>query len=194
MKKKQSRKEIDSKEDKKKKPKESEIKKSEGKESDLEKKVEEKNEEEEIEEEFNEFKEFVPQVAPQIATRSPVLERINRVTQTQQEVEIPNQTAKTENKRIDYSTVSNLTNEPKYNFSVNDEQEERKYETNFVPPVLSRKDSQSMRQEFLMPSDRSWKSENSNIDSQSVEWDIFEDIKKLPFETEQKKYKPFRLK
>jgi len=194
MKKKQNRKETYSKKDKKKKPKESEVKKSEGKESDLEKKVEEKNEEEEIEEEFNEFKEFVPQVAPQIATRSPVLERINRVTQTQQEVEIPNQTARTENKRIDYSTVSNLTNEPKYNFSVNDEQEERKYETNFVSSVLPRRESQSMRQEFLMPSDGLWGKENSNMDSQSVEWDTFEDTKKLPFETEQKKYKPFKLK
>jgi len=147
------------------------------------------NEEKEIEQEF--FEEPIRTIPISIETSSPVLERI---IQRQEQMPVENFTNQQEERgerRIDYSPA---TNQPNYGFQRNTEQEEKqKYESSFVPPVLSRREmsGSGMRQEFLHPQNETWQGGRSEAQLEGI--DILENETRLPFETENK-YKGFRLR
>jgi len=141
------------------------------------------------EEEF--FEEPVRQISISEEIKAPVLERVIErqiPIQNQFEIQLPEETRE---RRIDYSPVSN---EPNYSFTrTTTEEEEKKYETNFVPPVLTRREIQEreIRQEFLKPPAEDW---GNRIDESLLnEIGFLEDERKLPFE-EQKKYKRLKLR
>jgi len=141
------------------------------------------------------FEEPIRQL-PITEVKAPVLERI---IETQPEQQIPTESftdrinrTEREERRIDYFPASN---EPNYSFQRNrEENEEKKYESNFVPPVLSTREifRQERRQEFLRP--------QQEVQSQREEETLLEGIEllkqdmKLPFEQEQRKYKRHKLR
>jgi len=148
------------------------------------------NDKEEIEQDF--FEEPVRQISISTETKAPVLERIiQRQMPIENPVEIEQQRETRGERRIDYSPVSN---EPNYGFARNTEDEEKKYESTFVPPVLTRMEisGNEMRQEFLKPQNETL-GNKINENWQSIDIDIVEEETRLPFE-EQKKYKRFKLR
>ncbi len=156
-------------------------------ESMLEKEVEEV--EEKKEDEQKEFNEFI-ESSPQVTAKAPILEKV-RAMERIQEIELPSAKQETTERRIDYVAKSNA---PKYSvFGRTGEEEEKKYESVFIPPVLSRREMRATRtHELLRPSEQMLTDEN-NPSLQFVEWENFEDSAGLPFEKQEKKYKKFRL-
>ena len=171
----------------KKKAKKSEEKKEESR---LEEEIKEvKKAEKEIEQDF--FEEPVRQIPMIAETGAPVLERIIQRETIQTQISAETEPERNE-KRIDYSPNSN---QPNYGFQRNAaESEEKKYETNFVPPVLSRREMpfNATRQEFLKPPAETWSSKIN--ESQLNEIEFIEEERKLPFEEQQKKYKRFKFR
>ncbi len=162
-------------------------KKEEVKEERLEEEIREA--EKEIENEIDFFDE--PRTIPiQQEVKAPVLERIiQRETPMPVPIE-PQGEEREEEKRINYSV-----NEPQYNFARNaKEDEEKKYETNFVPPVLTRQEfsEEGMRREFLKSPEQAW--QNQGNESQLSDLDFIESETRLPFEEQQKKYKRAKLR
>jgi hypothetical protein len=146
-----------------------------------------KKTEKEIEQEF--FEEPIRQI-PIAEMRAPVLERIIQRENISTQISVETEPEKNE-KRIDYSPAANSN----YGFSRNTtKDEEKKYETNFVPPVLSRREMPSnvMRQEFINPQGENWG--NKIHESQLNEIEFIEEERRLPFEEEQKKYKRFKFR
>jgi hypothetical protein len=174
------------KKDSKKKRKKSEEKKKESK---LEEGIKEvKKAEKEIEQDF--FEEPVRQI-PIAEIGAPVLERIIQRETISTQISAETEQEKNE-KRIDYSPNSN---QPNYGFQRNTEKdEEKKYETNFAPPVLTRREmpSNATRQEFINPQAETWS--NKINESKLNEIEFIEEERRLPFEEEQKKYKRFKLR
>jgi len=157
-----------------------------------EEEVEKKDEEENGEQEF--FEEPVRQFQTQ-EIRAPILERIiqrevpiNNMIETQPETR---EREEREERRIDYSPASN---QPNYGFTGNrEENKEKKYESTFVPPVLSTREvfRNERRQEFLRPREEML---NNRINEQQLDdINVMESETRLPFE-EQKKYKRFKLR
>ena len=96
-----------------------------------------------------------------------------------------------EEAKINYSP----TNEPNYGFARNKEEDkEKKYETNFVPPVLTRREfsTENMRREFLKSPEQTWNSQTN--EQQLDDIDFIQEETRLPFEEQQKKYKRARLR
>jgi len=117
--------------------------------------------------------------------KAPVLERIaNQETflsssrfEPQQKKEIE------EERKMDYA----ISNEPKYSAGTTSLQEEKKYETTFIPPSLTQRETPE--REFFMPMKSAWE-EAKQISETPEQFGMFESKrKKLPFEEEQKKYK-----
>jgi len=137
------------------------------------------------------FFEPVRQLPIQEETRAPVLERI---IQSQEPImpmqQFTNQQEEREERRIDYSAQ----NQPNYGFERNTkDKEEKKYESSFVPPILSRREisGSEMKQEFLRPREETW--QKGTNEQQLGEIDVIMEEARLPFE-EQKKYKRFKLR
>jgi hypothetical protein len=145
---------------------------------------------EEDEEDF--FEEPVRQIPVSAEAEAPVLERIVQRETSNTIIETNQERAEENKKRIDYSPNSN---QPNYGFQRNTaEDEERKYETNFAPPVLSRREisPREIRQEFLKPREENI---DNNINEQLLnEIEFVEEERRLPFEEEQKKYKRLKLR
>ena len=165
------------------------IKSEEKQETKLEKdieKVEEKIERMEEIEQGIRINEFLPITD----SKAPVLERIIQreipVQSSQIEIE---QRERTDDRRVDYAPVSNA---PNYGFArntANTDDDERKYETAFVPPVLSRVETaRNMRQEFIRPQTGIWNDGNE----QQTDIEFMQTETKLPFEEQQKKYRRFK--
>ena len=162
--------------------------------SDIEEKLKqaEKEIENEREIEQQEFFEEPVRTIPVSADTSPVLERI---IQSQEPImpmqQFTNQQEEREERRIDYSAQ----NQPNYGFQRNsdEEQEEKKYESSFVPPILSRREisGSEMKQEFLRPREETW--QKGTNEQQLGEIDVIREKARLPFE-EQKKYKRHKLR
>ncbi len=137
------------------------------------------------------FEEPVRQLPISAESSAPVLERI-----IQREIPTPiveqqaeRETAGNES-RINYTSA----NEPQYGFQRNTaNDEEKKYETNFVPPVLSRREfSADMKREFLKSPEQAW---GSKADEQGLEEiNFMEEKRRLPFEEQQKKYRRAKLR
>ena len=101
-----------------------------------------------------------------------------------------NQQEEREERRIDYSAQ----NQPNYGFERNTkDKEEKKYESSFVPPILSRREisGSEMKQEFLRPREETW--QKGTNEQQLGEIDVIREKARLPFE-EQKKYKRHKLR
>jgi len=171
-------------------------KKSEEKESRLEEEIKEvKKEEKEIErnaeQEDDFFEEPIRQIPISAEIGAPVLERIiqkNAPIDNPIEIEQPRERGE---RRIDYSPASN---QPNYGFARNrEENQEKKYESTFVPPVLSRREisGNEMKQEFLRPQGEAWNNRTNEHQLENV--DVMEQETRLPFE-EQKKYKRHKLR
>jgi hypothetical protein len=162
-------------------------KKHKQKEGELEEEI--KKIEEEIKEE-NFFEEPIREISIPAEIKAPVLERIiekqippmQNQFETQPEPEI-NQ------RRIDYSP---FPKEPAYNFTRTTEDEEKKYETSFIPPVLTKKEvlEKEIKQEFLKPPTESWS--NKIDESRLSEIEFVKEETGLPLE-EQKKYKKLKI-
>ena len=151
--------------------------------------------EEEIEESREEFfEEPVRQLPISSQTSAPVLERI---IENQTPAEIPVESSfSTEQREAREQPAVNYApaNEPQYGFRRTErEDKEKKYETNFVPPVLSRREfsQEGIRREFLKPSENVW---NPSSEQQIDEIDFIEQEARLPFEEQQKKYKRTKLR
>jgi hypothetical protein len=142
--------------------------------------------EKEIEEE--KIEEPIREIPIITEARAPVLERIIQREIIENPVPITTGQERNE-KRIDYSP----TEKTNYGF-VNVEPEEKKYETEFVPPVLTRRETsqREMRQEFLNPQTDTWSSKIH--EPRLSEIDFIEEERKLPFEEQQKKYKRFKFR
>jgi len=174
-----------------KKPRKKTKKSEERKEEKLEEEI--KEAEEEIEE-GEIFEEPVRQIPTITEISAPILERIiqRQPSEMQNTIE-PEQPEREmrEERRIDYT----VTNEPNYGFARNtEEDEEKKYETTFVPPVLTRREfsEEGMRREFLKPSENVWNTQSN--ERQLSEVDFIEQETRLPFEEQQKKYKRTKLR
>jgi hypothetical protein len=172
---------------------EKKIKKAEEeKEERLEEEVEQAEKEFEQSDEETFFEEPIKQIFPSIEISAPILERIiQREVPVQPLIETEQTGREEDKKRINYSP----TNEPKYGFVRRTEEKEKKYETNFVPPVLTRRELFSeggMRREFLKPSENIWS--NQSNEQQLNEIDFVEQEARLPFEEQQKKYKRAKLR
>jgi len=154
--------------------------------------LEEEIKEAEKEIEQDSFEEPTRTIPIQTETSAPVLERIiQRQEQVEPIQQFTNQREERRERRIDYSPASN---QPDYGFErATEENEGKKYESTFVPPVLSRREIQTegMRQEFLRPSGETGTNENRQNQLEGI--DILEEETRLPFE-EQKKYKRFKLR
>ncbi len=147
------------------------------------------DEEKEIEERGIEQFEFQESL-PSIEAKAPVLERIIQREIPSPIMEIEPERREANERRIDYSPAT----ETNYGFERREENnEEKKYESNFVPPVLSRREmpTNAMRQEFLKPQSENWS--NRMNEPQLNEIDFIEEETRLPFE-EQKKYKRAKLR
>lgn len=155
------------------------------------KSVSKKNKEEELEEEIIEAEKEIPKkeiiegpTEPLTLTevKAPVLEKII----SQEPVPMPEiapQEIEREEKEINY-----VSNEPKYSTGREVEQEERKYETSFIPPVLNQRESIG-REEFFKPMRSAWE-RTEQIAETPEHFERFEtERRRLPFEEEQKKYK-----
>ena len=154
-------------------------------------KLEEEIKEAEKEIEQDSFEEPARTIPIQTETSAPVLERIIQRQEQMPVEQFANQREERRERKIDYSTASN---QPDYGFErTTQENGQKKYESTFVPPVLSRREIQTegMRQEFLRPSGET--GTNENMQNQLVGIGIIEQETRLPFE-EQKKYKRFKLR
>jgi len=187
----------------KKKEKKKKIKKSEEKKKEETKLEEEvKDAEKEIEKEHEneqqpEFFEPVRQI-PISTETAPVLERIIE-RQTQEQIIPPEDFANREKaeqsreRRVDYSPVSN---QPNYGFQrdATEENREKKYESAFVPPVLSRREifREEMKQEFLRPQQEVQNKETDETLLEGIE--ILKQDMMPMFGEEEKKYKRHRLR
>ncbi len=142
-----------------------------------------------IKEDF--FEESIRQIPISTEIKSPVLERIIQRQEPAPIQEFTNQQEEArEEVRINYSPI----NEPNYSFARNkEEDEEKKYETNFVPPVLTRREfSPEIRREFLKQPENVWG--NQTNEPQLDEIGFIEEETRLPFEEQQKKYKRAKLR
>ena len=164
----------------------------EKKESEIEEEIEEAEKEivlEEIKEEKNIDERSIREFLPLIETKAPILERI-----AIQETPAFNQ-SRTEQEETTRETKPDYTtsNEPKYSTGREIEQEERKYETTFIPPVLTRREISGSREDFFMPKEDTW-GEVRAINETPQEFETMHDEKRrLPFEEEQKKYKRIKF-
>lgn len=159
--------------------------------SDIEEKIKQLEAEKEIEEQTeseDNFFEPIRTIPISAEISAPVLERIiQRETPIDSSVEI--ESPREEERRIDYSAQ----NQPNYGFQrATGENEEKKYESTFVPPVLSRRgELDAIRPKFLKPPTETWTPTREN--NEFIESEFIEEERKLPFE-EQKKYKRFKLR
>lgn len=123
--------------------------------------------------------------------KAPVLERIAIQRPIEEPPIIPeiDLTEKSgRERRIDYSSVSN---EPKYTSEIG-RGEEKKYETTFIPPVLTRREI-SNREDFFRPREDTW-GEAKQISETPQQFEIMDTTgRRLPFEEEQKKYKKVKF-
>jgi hypothetical protein len=154
--------------------------------SEIEKEV--KKAEEEIKNDEEVFEEPIRQIP--LSAGAPVLERIIQREAPAQIIEASRESEQKEEKKIDYSPDS----QSNYGFERSREDEGKKYESSFTPPVLSRREisTREMKQNFLNPQNERF--ENRMNETQLNEIDFIENEKKLPFEEQQKKYKRFRLR
>lgn len=127
--------------------------------------------------EDNEFREFLQP----IKNSTPILRKI----------EIPNLETniasspmiQTKETGIDYSA----NNESKYSdITPTDDLDERKYESEFRPPILKQTESTRARQEILTPPREAGMQESQ--DPNIIETNILEQKRREPFETQEKKY------
>ena len=152
-------------------------------ESDLEKDIEET---EEIMEE-SEFREFLQPT--QIS--APVLTKVETSIQEPLESNIassPMTETKEKEIGVDYVT----RNEPKYsNVTTENNLDEKKYESEFRPPVLRQTESRRLRQETpLSPREIGINMDDS---SEGIETTTLEQRRAEPFETQEKKYREVKL-
>lgn len=79
------------------------------------------------------------------------------------------------------------SNEPKYSdTTTTNEKDEKKYESEFRPPILRQTDSRELRQEILTPPREAGMQESQ--DPSMIETNILEQRRREPFETQEKKY------
>lgn len=157
-----------------------EIEKTE--ESDLEKDIEET---EDIIEE-SEFQEFLQPT--QIS--APVLTKVE-TTQTPLESTIASSPI-TETKEKETGVDYVARNDPKYSNAIaTDNLDEKKYESEFRPPVLRQTESRRLRQENLTPQ-REAGIELGNV-SEGIETTTLEQKRTEPFETQEKKYREVKF-
>ena len=145
------------------------------------------------------FEEPIRQI-PISTETAPVLERIIE-RQTQEQIIPPEDFANREKaeqsreRRVDYSPVSN---QPNYGFQrdATEENREKKYESAFVPPVLSRREifREEMRQEFLHPQQEIQNKEKGTDETLLEGIEILKQDMKPMFGEEEKKYKRHRLR
>jgi hypothetical protein len=152
------------------------------KESELEKDIEE------IEETIEEtgFKEFLEP----IETSAPVLEKVKIPLQEPLELNIAStSTSSTKEKEtgVDYIT----RNEPKYTNIIPDDEEKRKYKSEFRPPILRQTEAGDLRQEILTPQREAGMQESE--DTNRIETNILEQKRREPFEREEKKYREVKF-
>ncbi|MCK4647836.1 hypothetical protein KAT24_02815 [Candidatus Pacearchaeota archaeon] len=89
---------------------------------------------------------------------------------------------------IDYITKNEPQNEPKYAGAITtDNLDEKKYESEFRPPILRQTESGRLRQEVLTPQKEAGM-EMNNI-PEGIETNILEQKRREPFETGEKKYR-----
>jgi hypothetical protein len=167
-------------------------KKKEAEEEKLEEEIE-KAEKEIEKEEMGGRREQIKEFLMPAEVKAPVLERViirEPVIPTQNQFEMQ-QKERTEERKIDYG----ISNEPKYSAGrdIQTEQEEKKYETTFIPPVLTRRETQG-REEFFRQTKTAW-GEAKQINETPQQFEALETTrKKLPFEEEQKKYKRVKFR
>ena len=151
------------------------------------------DEEKEIEQNSESEQEFFEEPIRQIpisTSGAPVLERIIEREIPNPVIEQPIQAREeTNERRIEYSA----TTDTNYGFETRRENsDEKKYESSFVPPVLSRREElNAVRPEFLRPQTETWTPTRTNND-EFIESEFIEEERKLPFE-ERKKYKRTKL-
>jgi hypothetical protein len=120
--------------------------------------------------------------------KAPVLERIANQEEIPSFNQFETPQRETEERRIDYS----VSNEPKYSAGITEQEQERKYETNFIPPVLNQREIIG-REEFFKPMRSAWETTEQMAETPG-HFERFEtERKRLPFEEEQKKYKKVKF-
>jgi hypothetical protein len=122
---------------------------------------------------------------PSEEVKAPVLERTIR--QEPMPVDFREFSREETGERIEYAP----TNEPNYNFARTPEDEEKKYETKFVPPVLTRRQFLADMREELKPQNEAWSSKTN--EKETITTDNLEEQRRLPFE-QQRKYKRHKLR
>jgi len=168
-----------------KKRKEKRIRKEKPEESEIEEEIENAEKEinlEELTKTENGAEENIKNFLISEKVKAPVLERIANQETIPSFVQIGTE-RETPERKIDYA----ISNEPKYSAGTTFLQEEKKYETTFIPPSLTQRETPE--REFFMPMKNAWE-ETKQISETPEQFGMFESKrKKLPFEEEQKKYK-----
>ncbi len=136
--------------------------------------------------ENSEFREFLQP----IEISAPVLTKVE--TPTQQPLELDLASSQTsireEQTGIDYVT----SNEPKYSDTTSTNNlDERKYESEFRPPILRQTESGRLRQEILTPQREAGMQESQ--DTNRIETNVLEQTRREPFEREEKKYREVKF-
>jgi len=129
---------------------------------------------------------FVEFLQPSTETSAPVLEKVENAPEpVDLERDITASTPDEEKPKLDY-TISDESN-----YSVSEEK--IKYQTNIEPPVLEpREVSEALpRQEFLNPIEGRMIDNQNDLRPRIVEAGFVEKETRLPFETDEKKYKKF---
>ena len=171
------------------KKKEKKIKEIKHKKKIIEKKSELEKDIEEIEETIEEtgFKEFLEP----IETSVPVLEKVKIPPQEPLELNIastPTSSTKEKETGVDYIT----RNEPKYSeITSTDNLDERKYESEFRPPILRQIGAGDLRQEILTPQREAGMQESE--DTNRIETNVLEQKRGDPFKREEKKYREVKF-
>ncbi len=163
-----------------------EIKKEKKKieESDLEKDIEET--EEVIEN--SEFHDFLQPTQ----TSAPVLTKVETVQEPLETSIAMTSFSPTKETGIDYTTGNNAQNQPKYTGAIDtDNLDERKYESEFRPPILRPIGSERFREEILTSPKEIGMQETE--DTSRIETNIIEQKRKEPFETQEEKYREVRF-
>ncbi len=116
------------------------------------------------------------------ALRAPVL---TKVETPNLEINISSSPmVQTKEKRVDYIS----RNEQKYSdTTITDDLDEKKYESEFRPPILRQTESRRTRQEILEPPREAGMQESQ--DPSLIETNILEQQRREPFETQEKKYR-----
>lgn len=137
--------------------------------------------------EDTEFKEFLQPISPEHA---PVLKKVETPTLELNIASSP--ITQTKETKMDYTEKNEPQNEPKYAGAIaTDNLDEKKYESEFKPPILRQTESRRLRQEILTPQREIGVQEIE--DASRIETNILEQKRKDPFEVEEKKYREVKL-